>query len=236
MKTTHRTTLLMAKLVAVIALIVLAGCGGGATFTQGGLDPLKGSEKVGIIVTSYQIMTHGKWIHGDHVSDKVDAEATKMAAPLLMARLVEKGFTPVLIPATAQSAELIQKYRDLPRNFRRVVSEPDSANLGDLHDLFRENGIDCLILFEGESTLPTSALNSFTSAALSTGISMAIGSVVPGNYAPPVTFTYTGVVGSDGKFSFYNREQFTKHGDFTYLPDRTKIVEHAIDGWVESRK
>lgn len=225
----------IAKMVlAVVMMAGLTACGG-ATFVKGS-DPLKGGEKVGVLVASYQINSSYGGMHGTHISDKVDAEASVKMGDALKEDLVKKGFTPVMIPATVKTAELVKKYKELPRNFRRVVSDPNAADLGDLHDLFKENGIDRLLLFEGESTVAPSMTQNLTKAAVATGMSIAIGSVVSGGHTKPATFTYTSVVEPNGKLSFYNREQYTKNGDFYYYTDREKMAEHAVAGWIDSTK
>lgn len=227
----------MFKLVAKVILLVVVMAGltacGGATFVKGGIDPLKGGEKVGVLVTSFQVNDKGLW-GPEHISDKLDADAVAKMGDLLKDHLTKKGFTPVMVPTSDKVAALVKKYNELPRNGRKVISDPDTADLGDLREMFRENGVDYLIVFEGESIIKRSALQSVTGATVAAGMSLALSSVVSSGSSKGITVTYTGVLGPDGKFSFYNREQFVKNGDILSSVQRHGIAEAAVTGWLNS--
>lgn len=221
----------IAEFLAMLTLAVLLnGCG--VTFVRNGVNPLKGNERVGILVT-HRIEAQGTW-KGRHISDKLDDQASTIMAELLKDQLRQKGFEAKIIEPRDRVSAIIKRYKELPRNFRQVVSDPDAAELGDLHDLFATNEIDRLLLFEGVSVVRPSALQSFTNAAVSIGLSVALNTVVASSYAPPVSITYTSRVAPDGKFEYYNREQFTKHGDFFSVPDRQGIAENTVEKWTQS--
>jgi len=224
----------MKVLAIILAMFALTGCGG-ATFAKSSMDPLKGSERVGILVAKYEVQRPGGLHKGIHIHEKVDKVAADKMADVLKDKLARQGFTPVVIPVDEKVAELVNKYKAAPRNFRRIISEPEKVELGDLTELFNENNLDYLLVYEGESVIRPSALQSFVSAGVSTAIGLALNTVVGGG-GTPSTFTYTGIAGRDGKFSYYNREQFTKTGDIAAPLDRDIMAEAVVKSWMDSRK
>jgi len=237
--TTHKGVTAMKSLLKVstmvsllVALVALSGCG--ATFAKNGSAHLKGGETVGVLIPSFKVMKIG-FVSNEHINEKVDAEAAGMMADQLREVLVNRGYNVKIIVVNDATADLVKRYMALPRNFRRVVSDPEAADLGNLHALFKENGIDQLVMLEGETNLRPNALGAFSDAAIRTGIALATGAV-SSSAARPTSFTYTSSVTPEGKFSFYNREQFTKNGDFLYYPDRKAMAEHAVDGWLAASR
>jgi len=211
-------------------VVVLAGCG--TTFTRR-VDPLKSSETFGVVVLQ-QISVPGK-LSAVHVSDKIDTQAAEVMGKVLEEQFQQKGYGVKIIPAD-KAADLVAKYKGLPRNFRRVVSDPDKAELGDLKALFKENGIDRLLIYEGESVARPSAVVQAYETAATLLISALGGSAMGVSTWKPISFTYTSAVTEDGRFCMYNREQFTRNGDWFYYPDRKGMVEAAVTGWLKEMK
>lgn len=231
-----KTGMMMAtiKLLAMIVMMsALSGCGG-ATFTKGNMNPFKDNEKIGILVAKYEVLSPGMFT-SVHVHEKVDKAVADKMTEVMKEKLIRSGFTPVVIPADEKVADLVKRYKSVPRNFRRVISEPDKVDLGNLDELFKENGINFLLVFEGESVIRPTALKSFLSAGVSTAVGLAFNTVVGGG-GQPFTYTYTGVAERDGTLSYYDREQFSKHGDVLAPQDRDGIGEAIVRGWVKSRQ
>lgn len=68
--------------------------------------------------------------------------------------LSAKGYTAKVIPADGATAEMVKKYLALPRNFRGVVSVIEGADLGSLQAVYKENGIERLLLLaEGNAKI-----------------------------------------------------------------------------------
>lgn len=227
----------LAVQVLMLAVVMsgLTACGG-TNFVRSNIDPLKGTEKVGVLVVRHEIVKQGM-VSFVSISDKLNEGASAMVGSDLESQIAKKGFTPILIPANDKVAAIVQKYKDLPRSGRRVVSDPQEAEFGDLHELFKEHGVDYILFYEGESVPRKGALGSFASAGVSLGISVLTSSVVSsGLPARGFTITYTGAMGPNGKLSYYNREQFTKKGDFFSTTEREGMMEAVVNGWAASQK
>lgn len=220
-------------LVLAAATFALTGCGG-ATFVKGDMDPMKGGERVGILIAKQEIKVPTGGMNGTHISDEFDKQVGEKVAAKLKDKLAAKGFTPVIVPADEKTADLLKKYKEAPRNFRRVISSPKSLELGELDDLFKISGIDILLVYEGESVAKPSSLSVKAGVGVATGL--LFGAHGLASSAKPSTFTYTGIVERDGKLSYYNREQFTKTGDILDLGDADKIVDSVVSGWLKERK
>lgn len=209
------------KFVMVLALVsLLAGltaCGG-ATFVRGGMDPLKSGDKVGVLVTSYQLTEFGRYARTHRLNAKLETQVASVIGDLLKDDLTRKGFAAMALPSTGKIEEIVQKYKDLPRNLRGEISSPDAADFGDLRVLFRESGISRMLLFSG-------ATDSADKSALA-----------PGVIVNPSTVTFTGVLDQDGKLSFFNRKLYAENGDINSFPQRAVIIENVIDTWISSSK
>lgn len=222
----------MKVLAIVLTMLALTGCG--TTFANKSMLPLKGTETVGVLIAKYEVQKYGLFSYV-HIHEKVDKAAADKMTEIFKDKLLKEGLTPVVIPADEKVANLVKRYKDAPRNFRRVISEPEKVDLGDLTELFKEKNLDYLLVYEAESVIRPSALQNFVSAGVSTAIGLALNSVVDGS-SDVRTISYTGIVGRDGKFSYYNREQFTKNGDIASPVHRDIMGEATVKGWVDSRK
>jgi hypothetical protein len=225
----------VAKLIGLIVVLAgLTACGG-VNFVRGDIDPLKGTERVGVLVAKHEVYKSGGFQY-QNISDKLNEDAAAKMGDHIKGQLAKKGFSPVIIPAGGKVAAMVQRYKELPRSSRKVLSKPDAANLGDLHELFQENGIDYILLYEGESLARRGALQNLTAASVATGLGVALNSMVITGPAKGFTITYTSTLDASGKLNFYNREQFSKKGDIFSLADREEIAEAIVNGWINTRK
>lgn len=221
-------------LVLAAATFALMGCGG-ATFAKSGMGSIKGTERVGILIAK-QEMKVPTGLNGTHISDEFDKEIGDKVAVKLQGKLAAKGFTPVIIPADEKTADLLKKYKEAPRNFRRVISSPEALELGDLSELFKSTGIDILMVYEGESVAKPTAGQLGVKAGVGVGTSLLFGAHGLASSAKPSTFTYTGIVERNGSLSYYNREQFTKGGDMLSPAESDEMAEAVVRGWLKERK
>lgn len=196
--------------------------------------PLKGNEKVGVVVPEYKLYKINPFIGPPvHLNDKLDELAVARMSEAITKELTQKGFTAVVLPANEKTAALLKRFKELPRT-EKVLSDPAVVDLGDLYDLFKENGIDTLMLLDGNAIVPNSGIQKLTEAAIETAIALSIKSVVTsGNFKGAAT-TRTTMVDSTGKVNFYKEIKFVKDCDFT--KDRDSIAERTINEWVASRK
>lgn len=221
-------------LMLVFIMSALTGCGG-ANFVRGNMDPLKGNEKVGVLVIRHEVWQQ-KLFGNVSISDKLDRLAAEKVATELNDQLAKKGFTPIVLPASEKMAALAKSYKDLPRSGRHVVNDPQVADFGDLRGLFKEYGIDHILVYEGECVPRKGALASFGAAGLNLGIGLITNSIISTGPAKGFTITYTGIVEPNGKLAYYNREQFTKKGDFFSADQRKDMLEAIIDEWAQAQK
>lgn len=229
-KTNSRFTLAVKVLMLAVVMSGLTACSG-ATFVKSGMDPLKGNERVGIVVPEYKLYRRAMIGAPIHLSDKVDVLAAARMGDSLKGHLLKKGFTSVIIPASDKVAAMVKRFNDAPRDGKNL-SDPSVANLGDLRELFKENDINYIMLLDGEAVVPNSGAHKLTQAAIETAAALALRSIVySGNFKGAVT-TRTTVVEPDGKVSFYKELKFAK--DFT--EDRDEIATETIKRWTNSRK
>ncbi|WP_224962646.1 hypothetical protein [Geomonas subterranea] len=222
-------------LVLAVVTFALTGCGG-ATFVKGDMNPLKGGERVGVLIAKQEMKDPTKGFNGARISDEFDKEVADKVAVKLKDKLAAKGFAPVIVPADEKTTDLLKKYKNAPRNFRKVISDPESLDLGKLDELFKSTGIDILLVYEGESTIRPSAASGNVKAGVGVGTGLLLGAHGLASSGKPSTFAYTGIVERNGKFSYYNRQQFTKEGDILDRADADTMAEAVVNGWLKERK
>ena len=218
-------------LILVCMLFALAGCSG-ATFVRNPA-PVHAGTRVGILIPSYQLSARGAF-DLKPFAPAIQARASELMVKDLETQFQARGFTAKLLVPSTQVTAAVERYKALPRNFRKVISKPEAAHLGDLKSVFKRNDVDRIILLEGESIVPSSALRTFAVSTASLAASLAMHSVIPFSGAKPTTVTYVSEVNPDGTLSYYNREQFTRAGNFLDSSERAKIAQHAVDGWLDA--
>lgn len=218
-------------LMLVVIMSALTACGG-ATFVKGGMDPLKGNEKVGVVVPEFKLYKINP-VFGPpvHLHDKLDELAVAKMKDAAIKELTQKGFTPVVLTANEKTAALLKKVNDLPKK-DKTVADPATADLGDLHELFKEQGLDYLLVLDGDAVLPNSALHNIVAGVLDTAVGLVIGSVVDSGHFKGAFATRTGIVGADGKYSYYKELKYPKN----FITAREDVVADILNNWIASRK
>lgn len=231
----NNTTALFAKLAAkvfVLALLFgLTACGG--NFVKGGMPPLNGNEKVGILIARQHVLKSAG-LKDVMVSEKVNKIAADKISENISAQLAKQGFTPVIIPAE-KVPELVKVYMAAPRYPHHTIDNPEAMALDGISATFKEYGIDSLLIFEADSTIKASAISSFTGAATAASIGLLTGTLTGSGSGRPNSITYTSILEPNGKLSYYNREQFTKTGDITSPLDRDIMAETIVKRWAKAR-